>query len=760
MRKKLKEIFYILGLFLISIFLIPQAQAQYEDGTGITPNYDQQGARFYIHLPDFKFTNPEPVSWEKFGSDNITKYASNDDPHIQVNGIIENDVKISVYKLINGIGIFDRAEIVKIFESNPSNTILLKYFGQRNELKTKTEKYIAIHLNYDEHTDIDTLLPSKDASTFLAGAATQEENSSKFLAATYTAYKKFLTFNTNKIAYLSEAQESNLIKESKSASGACFSIKPEKTNNSCTNTIASGCSLGSSNKTFFLYGISCENLNSLFADKDTKASIVTAAATTATASAVKLKDEIKVQIQVPFGKVQNGITFPNYINAIYEYLMGFALVLAGIMLSLGGFQYIMGRKSAKATIKNAILGLVLLATSYTILQVVNPNVLELKELKVAEIKSDPFNGQVDSSNPPGARTAIHANCSSIPGPTAALPSGVTPPAGAKYDFNRYKNIKGFNPMCVLSDKALTFDSSYDATKIQTLLEQRNSILAKIKITTGGITRTVAEVIYNAAKANNISPQILLVKLQKEQSLLSNKALQALLNVSTLSAVTDTMIQNLDTRLKAANQSGAERTKTNMLNFAMGFEWRTGESKFMTRTASEIDELVKGGKLSAIEKQILTWATGVLEYYKVEGWQKMSPGERYIRGRINSYDQKLKKDFGAVEYSPTLTSIQLFGGLDRQIYMAAYGLGRCGSTKIIAPLDYVGAMKNTESKELHAISAICPGNRMTACLYSYTPHVSAQSSVIKIWRYLGFDTSYIFPESECGSVPSEWLQIGK
>jgi lysophospholipase L1-like esterase len=88
---------------------------------------------------------------------------------------------------------------------------------------------------------------------------------------------------------------------------------------------------------------------------------------------------IELNPQVPFGDVKTGVTLPEYINAVYKYLIAAGGVLAGIMLAVGGFMYVASAgdsgkaASGKKYITNALVGMVLLASSYTIIHTINPN---------------------------------------------------------------------------------------------------------------------------------------------------------------------------------------------------------------------------------------------------------------------------------------------------------------------------------------------------------------------------------------------------
>jgi hypothetical protein len=67
-----------------------------------------------------------------------------------------------------------------------------------------------------------------------------------------------------------------------------------------------------------------------------------------------------------------------YISAVYKYLLGISVITAAVMIVYGGFKYVMGAtvpaiSSGKETIQDAVIGLVILFSSVTILNTINPN---------------------------------------------------------------------------------------------------------------------------------------------------------------------------------------------------------------------------------------------------------------------------------------------------------------------------------------------------------------------------------------------------
>jgi len=80
-----------------------------------------------------------------------------------------------------------------------------------------------------------------------------------------------------------------------------------------------------------------------------------------------------------------------YLAAAYQLGLGIAAALAVIFIMIGGFRYLSaaggsGVEQGKEMIKNAVIGLVLAALSYTLLQTVNPDLLSLRLPSVQLIK--------------------------------------------------------------------------------------------------------------------------------------------------------------------------------------------------------------------------------------------------------------------------------------------------------------------------------------------------------------------------------------
>ncbi len=93
------------------------------------------------------------------------------------------------------------------------------------------------------------------------------------------------------------------------------------------------------------------------------------------------------------------ITVPwiaNYVGGVYEYAIGVALTLAGVMVVIGGFQYQTAGgdsskvSAAKQRITDALIGALLVLGSYVILNTVNTDLTSLSPIRIPTVKGLPF----------------------------------------------------------------------------------------------------------------------------------------------------------------------------------------------------------------------------------------------------------------------------------------------------------------------------------------------------------------------------------
>lgn len=92
---------------------------------------------------------------------------------------------------------------------------------------------------------------------------------------------------------------------------------------------------------------------------------------------------------IPISPVPNltdggsGLTLESYLNNAFTFALGIATILAIIKIALGGIAYMTsksagGSEGAKKTILNAVVGLLLLLSTFIILKQINPDILRLE----------------------------------------------------------------------------------------------------------------------------------------------------------------------------------------------------------------------------------------------------------------------------------------------------------------------------------------------------------------------------------------------
>lgn len=97
-------------------------------------------------------------------------------------------------------------------------------------------------------------------------------------------------------------------------------------------------------------------------------------------------------------KTGESISIPyiaQYIVAVYRYLTGIAVVAAIIMVTYGGFRYLIGStttdvKRGKDIIGDAVIGLMIMLGAYVILNTINPSTLTMKPLELTMIQTVPI----------------------------------------------------------------------------------------------------------------------------------------------------------------------------------------------------------------------------------------------------------------------------------------------------------------------------------------------------------------------------------
>jgi hypothetical protein len=101
----------------------------------------------------------------------------------------------------------------------------------------------------------------------------------------------------------------------------------------------------------------------------------------------------RTTLQVSIGELSVTGDFGEYIGVAYKWLVGSGALFAIVMIMISGLQWSLGAASsesigkAKSRLKNAIIGLVLLMSTYLILATVNPQLLSLQVPKFPMIRT-------------------------------------------------------------------------------------------------------------------------------------------------------------------------------------------------------------------------------------------------------------------------------------------------------------------------------------------------------------------------------------
>ncbi|MBD3311624.1 MAG: peptidoglycan DD-metalloendopeptidase family protein [Candidatus Magasanikbacteria bacterium] len=144
-------------------------------------------------------------------------------------------------------------------------------------------------------------------------------------------------------------------------------------------------------------------------------------------------EELQTQDVGPFGKLNTYYYFPylgEYLAAVYRYAVGAAAIIAVIILIISGLQWASSAgnddtiNSAKKRIIGAVIGLIISVGSYSILYIINPNLVEFKNLKVLKVEGQEINaeGPVDEEQTLTLTEPSDANISSIQGRTLRVSS--------------------------------------------------------------------------------------------------------------------------------------------------------------------------------------------------------------------------------------------------------------------------------------------------------------------------------------------------
>lgn len=150
----------------------------------------------------------------------------------------------------------------------------------------------------------------------------------------------------------------------------------------------------------------------------------------------------------------SGKLIGQYISAIFEFAVAVSAFLALVMIMLAGIKWMFAAGSsekvgeARKMIGNAIIGLILSLATYTILSLINPNLVLLKEINVTQIKRIELEIQKYIENHTGSISEQYQNMSC---PTSAeLTKGVEMYITGYYKSTRPKDKNDRRALCMVA----------------------------------------------------------------------------------------------------------------------------------------------------------------------------------------------------------------------------------------------------------------------------------------------------------------------
>ncbi|NIP33097.1 hypothetical protein GWN26_13880 [Candidatus Saccharibacteria bacterium] len=159
-----------------------------------------------------------------------------------------------------------------------------------------------------------------------------------------------------------------------------------------------------------------------------------------------------------------------YIAAVYQYMVGVAVILAIVMIMYGGFRWIVAGGDAgkigeaKKTIVQAVIGLAIALGSYTILSIINPNLVMFSSFRLALIDRQEYKFDSASFGLADDTGAYDDVISDLPIPDT--------------DFISYKDMMQYCP----SDKT---DQSQYSSNYNTVIKYWMEALPKKVVYVGG-----------------------------------------------------------------------------------------------------------------------------------------------------------------------------------------------------------------------------------------------------------------------------------
>lgn len=121
------------------------------------------------------------------------------------------------------------------------------------------------------------------------------------------------------------------------------------------------------------------------------------------------------------GIAEGQVNLLSYINALITLTITLAAIFSVVMLTLIGFQFVTGdaagpsRKVLKDKLTAVLLGVLLIASTYIILNTINPNLVNIDALRGLENTTDIGDAvdEIDNSEPKGTKKGLAGSCIDI-----------------------------------------------------------------------------------------------------------------------------------------------------------------------------------------------------------------------------------------------------------------------------------------------------------------------------------------------------------
>lgn len=118
-----------------------------------------------------------------------------------------------------------------------------------------------------------------------------------------------------------------------------------------------------------------------------------------------INDDSKINLEISIAGKSSVNDLGDYLVLIYKYVVYLAGIFAVIMIVVAGFRWVAAGgnegqiSGAKEQIKNSIIGLVLVSGSYLMLNIINPDLVNVHKLNIKKLGEEPFAQQEPEEEP-------------------------------------------------------------------------------------------------------------------------------------------------------------------------------------------------------------------------------------------------------------------------------------------------------------------------------------------------------------------------